>query len=561
MKFTKVLLSTALMSLFGTGAYAQSQSGVQTENNALIPKSVTQLLQSGKNENYLNNIVKCNEQTAECKVKFFTNFESGSLDSVSLKSTAYVAPQMQPGFEMLNFDLFSRFDPTNPADPKLQPSARWYHFLMTGVNNKEIILNMHNSDTRRPFYSYDGKEYLRFSTQECSIPNQIRKKYESDSVYIAYFTPYPESLLHSRIEEWSKRNCVEVSSIGTSEHGRVMPLLTITNKEKANKDKKVVYIHGRIHTSETPGTWHLEQMIETISGESKYAQDLRDNIIFYILPFTNPDGVQEGMSRSNANGINLEVNYNSPDSVTAKEVKNILGFLKGITAERPVDLVLNMHSQSLNQVTYWVHSAESTSDEYYRNLLLLCNLTINDNPYFRKDDLKFSKHASRYVEGWFYDNTQGRTIAITFETPYTFYNNKPEGEWVSLENLRAQAMNNVYAIGDYFEIPSTERIIIQDKSGKGFSKAKDKSHVYFGKSYLRAKKSGATAKYIVKNLPAGEYDVYKWNAGATEKVSPEGINEWIKLGSHSQATTGKFIYTYYATGKGDVADNIMLIKR
>ena len=556
MNFKRLLLSTALMSIFIGASYAQTDNAQR--NNT---QNVIELLQSGKNENYLNNVVKCNDETSKSSVKFFTNFESGSLDSVSLKDIAYVSVQMQPGHEMLSFDLFSKFDPLNPADPKLQPSARWYFFLMTGVKDKEIILNMHNSDTRRPFYSYDGKEYLRFSKQECSLPNQIRKKYESDSVYIAYFTPYPESYLHSRIKEWSKRECVEVSSIGKSENGRVMPLLTVTNRAKDNKDKKSVYIHGRIHTSETPGTWHLDQMIETITGDSKYAQDLRDNIIFYILPFTNPDGVQEGRSRSNTNGINLEVNYNSPESVTAQEVKNILGFLKGVTSEKELDLVLNMHSQSLSQVTYWVHSAESTSDDYYKRLLLLSNLTINDNPYFRKDDLKFSKHASRYVEGWFYDNFHGKTVAITFETPYTFYNNKPDGEWVSLENLRSQAMNSVYAIGDYLEIPSSERIIVKEKGGKGFKKAKDKNHVYFGNSYLVAKKNGATTKYTVKNLPAGNYDVYKWNAGATEKISPEGINEWVKLGIHNQQADGKFTFTYFATGKGDVADNILLIKK
>lgn len=556
MNFKRLLLSTALMSIFAGASFAQTDNAQR--NNT---QNVIELLQSGKNENYLNNIVKCDEQTANCQVKFFTNFESGSLDSASLKNRAYVTAQMMPGHEMLTFDLFSKLDPENPANPQLQPSARWYFFLMTGVKDKEIVINMHNSDTRRPFYSYDGKEYLRFSKQECSIPNQIRKQYKSDSVYIAYFTPYPESYLHSRIGEWSKRNCVEVSSIGKSENGRIMPLLTVTNRAKDNKDKKSVYIHGRIHTSETPGTWHLDQMIETITGDSKYAQDLRDNIIFYILPFTNPDGVQEGRSRSNTNGINLEVNYNSPDSITAQEVKNILAFLKGVTAEKELDLVLNMHSQSLNQVTYWVHSAESTSEDYYKRLLLLSNLTINDNPYFRKDDLKFSKHASRYLEGWFYDNFKGRTVAITFETPYTFYNNKPDGEWVSIENLRAQAMNSVYAIGDYLEIPSTERVIVKEKGGKGFAKAKDKAHVYFGKSYLAAKKNGATAKYTINNLPAGEYDVYKWNVGATEKVSPEGVNEWIKLGTHSQSASGKFTFTYYATGKGDVADNIMLVRK
>ncbi|MBQ7997775.1 MAG: hypothetical protein IJ296_00375, partial [Bacteroidales bacterium] len=63
------------------------------------------------------------------------------------------------------------------------------------------------------------------------------------------------------------------------------------------------------------------------------AEDLRKNVVFYILPFTNPDGVQEGMSRSNSNGINLEVNYNYPDELTAQEVKNIKAFLTKVTAE------------------------------------------------------------------------------------------------------------------------------------------------------------------------------------------------------------------------------------
>ena len=187
---------------------------------------------------------------------------------------------------------------------------------------------MHNSDTRRPFYSYNGVDYVRFSNEECAIENSIVKKYDQDSVYIAYFTPYPESYLKSRIAEWEKREGTEVTSIGKSENGRNMPLLIVTDKNISDKDKKIVYIHGRTHTSETPGSWHLDKMIDIITGDSQYAKDLRSNIVFYIIPFTNPDGVQEGLSRSNTNGINLEVNYNYNDSLTAQEVKNIKRFFR-----------------------------------------------------------------------------------------------------------------------------------------------------------------------------------------------------------------------------------------
>ncbi len=505
--------------------------------------------------------VKMDERTAGCAIKFSTDFESGSLDSVSLKNMIMVAPQMQATSTKYEFDVYSRFDPKNPADPKLAPSARWYFFKMKNVKDREIKLNMHNSDTRRPFYSYDGKNYLRFTNEECAVKNSITKKYEQDSVFIAYFTPYPESYLKHRIEEWGSRECVDVLSIGKSEHGRNMPLLVVTDKNVPAKGKKVVYIHGRTHTSETPGSWHLDEMIEILTGNSHYAKELRRAVEFYIIPFTNPDGVQEGMSRSNANGINLEVNYNYDESLTAQEVKNIKRFLEDLISKRKVDIVLNMHSQSLNQVTYWVHKAETTTPRYYKELMYFSNLTINDNPYFKKDDLKFSNVSPKYVEGWFWDNCKEKTLAVTFETPYTFYNNKKDGEWVSLENLKAQAMNNVYAIGDYLQIPTCDRVIVAEGSSKGFKKKKDMNHIFAGKSYLKAKKDDATVKYELDELGAGDYDVYKWVVGKNLTASAEGENEWVKIGTHHQHAYGAFEYVYKATDKNDKADCIMLIMK
>ena len=43
--------------------------------------------------------VKINQNVAESKVMFFTNFESGSLDSVSMKDMFMVCPQMENEYE------------------------------------------------------------------------------------------------------------------------------------------------------------------------------------------------------------------------------------------------------------------------------------------------------------------------------------------------------------------------------------------------------------------------------------------------------------------------------
>ena len=492
------------------------------------------------------------------EITFTKDFESGSLDSVKFI-----------GIDTLNsryiYDVFSKKDPINPVDIKLAPSARWYYFKMSNANGKNIRLNIKNSDARRPFYSYDGESFSRFPKEACPDGKSIIYRYESDSVYIAYFVPYTYSRMLEKVAEWSKKSCVEVVSLGTSVQGRDMPLMIITDSSDAVSDieKKRVYIHGRIHTSETPASWHLEKMIDIITDTTEYSTALRQNIVFYILPMTNPDGVVNGLSRSNINGVNLEISYSQPDSLTQKEVANIKKFICGETSDgKPFDMFLNMHSQSSNFMTYWLHTAETSSKYFYKNLMILGNLTIDSNPYFVKRNLSFSKMASKYLEGWFWDNFNEKTLAATFETPYTFYDKNPAGEWVSIENLQYAAMNNVYAIGDYFQIHNSVRMSLTEPSkGKKVSRKRDFRYLYFGNSYLVSRKPGAIVEYSAGFLSKGEYEVYRWVVGENLRVSAEGENEWKKVADYTQYDSGKFRYFLKSSGKGERFDNILLLRK
>ena len=495
------------------------------------------------------------------QITFSSNFESGSMEKAE-----FVSQEVKNGVECITYDFYSRFDPANPARPTLAPSARWYYFKMTGVKDKLVTLNVKNSDARRPYYSYDNENWTRFSSVESPDEKTIIKKYEQDEVYIAYYIPYTYSRLLDKIQEWVKYDWVDLSSIGQSEHGRNMPLLTITNKN-LKENKKVVYIHGRVHTSETPGTWHLERMIDDLVADTPYANALRENTVYYILPFTNPDGVVEGMSRSNSNGVNMEVNWDDPEEVTTKEVKNMRAFLQGLLAKGNVDVFLNMHSQSMHQATYWVHTAETSSDTFYKNLMVLANLTINDNPYFAKKDLCFSKMGSRYCEGWFWNNSGEKTLAVTFETPYTYYSQNKEGEWVSIENLRTFADHNVLALGDYLGEGAPYRIIISEPAQvAGAQKMTDHSKFYFGDSYLKALKNGTKVKYVFNGkengtaIPAGEYEVYKWAVGENKTVSNQGENEWVKVGQFKHNGGKKIKYTYTAK-EGELVDQLLLKRK
>lgn len=505
------------------------------------------------------------------QVTFTSDFECGSMERAELVSE---------NGNKLEYNFYSKFDPANPATPTLAPSGRWFYFKMSGIEGKEITLNFKNTDPLRPMYSYDNVNWERFAAEEAPERCKVIKKFDKNEVYVAYYIPYTYTHLLNKINEWVKYDYVNLSSLGESEHGRNMPLLTVTNNNKPASEKKVVYIHGRVHPSETPASWHLEGMIEIILSDTPYAKALRDEAVFYILPFTNPDGVVEGMSRSNGEGINLEVNWNDAAEVTSKEVVNMRRFMEILTGKRDskednigkniiaptagkgVDLFLNMHSQVANFVTYWVHTGESTSAEYFKELMLLCNLTINDNPYLAKDGLCFSKVSPRYLEGWFWDNAKERTLAITFETPYTHYNKNPEGEWLTVENLKKLSMNSMLAVSDYLEIGEPVRSVVSEPvNAKGFSTAKDAGHFYFGDSYLIAQKENAKVKYKFYGLSEGKYDVYRWSVGEAKNVSGEGENEWgDSIGSVNVKKNGKGKFTVNATKAGEKFDAILLVR-
>lgn len=495
------------------------------------------------------------------QIRFHSDFESGSLGRAELIDSASLRINDDKTLLSYSYNIYSLHDPINPVDTSLAPSARWYHFLITGAKDKELYMNILNSDARRPMYSYDGKEYLRLTQEEAPDGRRLRITPQKDSIYIAYFTPYTFTYLRERIAKWAESPDVKLENIGSTAQGRPMYFLTITDPSYPDSLKKRVYMHGRVHTSESPSSWHFDKVIDILASDDDYAKAIKREVIFFILPFTNPDGVFNGLSRSNTQGINIEINYDRPDSLTAPEVKNIKGKLETIFAEGGIDLCLNMHSQSASHTTYWVHNAESTSQEHFKRLMLFANLTIDSNPHFFKNDLLFSAIAPRYLEGWIWGKDGGKCISLTFETPYTYYNKNRNSEWVTTGNLQQMGYNTVNAIGDYFGVSYNNRILLDTPENVGkssWSIISDDDHIYFTDFYLKANKKNAIVRYQSDYLPKGEYRVYKWSVGELKEISDLHENEWVEIDRIEWNKSGKFVYKYRSTGIGDLANRIML---
>lgn len=504
----------------------------------------------------------CGSVSAQIKIE--RDFDSGNIGEYKITSSGWIHMLPQDSVQVISLTAHTRVDPVNAKLNSEYPSSRWFHFRMQGVKDKMFFITIPNTEVVRPFYSYDGMEYVRLDSAENIYPQTINKLFTRDTVYLAYNMPYTYTRNEMKMQEWAHSPFVQRETIGYSVAGRQIEMMTVTDFSVPDENKKRIWIHSRVHTSETSASWHLESLIDELLSDSMLSAELRRNAIFYIVPQTNPDGVVGGYSRSMPSGVNLELNWDRPDSMTAPEVQALKKAMSRITAERPFDLVLNLHSQISPTITYWVHTPESTSTAMYRRKMMLSALTAAHSPYYGSEDVNFSKINPKYPEGWVWDNFGENTIAVTFETPYTYFRNDPSGDWVSPESLARLAHSSLLTISDLLDAGGEERIMVDSESMQvkgAWLKDSGEGELFFGNSYLVAEKPNASLSVVFNDVPKGEYEIYVWVVGDLGKGYPAGENEWRKVGEVTQKRNGRFVWRYKAAQQGDKLDAVLLVRK
>jgi murein tripeptide amidase MpaA len=209
---------------------------------------------------------------------------------------------------------------------------QFFNFCLTGQVGEHFKIHIEHADevsypgwtdkgiTYRATASYDEDTWSRLNTtydRESGMLT-IEGVLEKEQIHIAYFAPYTYERHLALIEKASTIPNCTVQSLGKTQENRDITQVTIgTDSPK----KKHIYVIARQHPGETMAEWYAEGLIESLAKEESQFAEFFEHAVLHIIPNINPDGSQAGNLRTNAQGKDLNREWDKPNNQdTAPEV-------------------------------------------------------------------------------------------------------------------------------------------------------------------------------------------------------------------------------------------------
>lgn len=211
---------------------------------------------------------------------------------------------------------------------------QWFHFRLQGAAGQACRLHFLNAgDCTYPdgwtgyqaVVSYDRAHWFRVPTRYDGQVMTVEITPAHDSVWFAYFEPYPEERHLSLLATCQRSPLATLAHLGSTVEGRDMTAVTIGTP---GDSKKTIWMIARQHPGETMAEWFIEGVLQRLTGTGIWAGDgvahrLLQKAVFHIVPNMNPDGSALGNLRTNAAGANLNRHWMAPSLHASPEVYHV----------------------------------------------------------------------------------------------------------------------------------------------------------------------------------------------------------------------------------------------
>jgi hypothetical protein len=240
--------------------------------------------------------------------------------------------------------------------------ANWYYFRVDGAKGQALTIDLidlpgeYNYRPNRgavtgdtlPWYSEDNRRWQQIEAAEYEAGTpllRIRLTPRANRIWIAHVPPYTNRHLQRLLQEFKTHPALHRQVAGKTVQGSSVLLLTITDERAPTLQKKVIWLMFRQHSWEAGSSWSGEGALRFLLSTDPVAAEMRRTAIFKIFPLCDPDGVARGGVRFNANGFDLNRNWDAVDEMKMPEIAaQRKAILDWVDAGQRADLFLTLHN-------------------------------------------------------------------------------------------------------------------------------------------------------------------------------------------------------------------------
>jgi hypothetical protein len=236
----------------------------------------------------------------------------------------------------------------------LNRANQHWHFMLEGLPGSDFSLIIRNFDNlwngqkaypisdKTPCYvSLDGKKWDLINTE---LLNDNTLKFDvhlqQNKLFIASLPPYRISDLENFLSRIKANRSVEIKKIGNTSKGRPLEMVRIGNPNAPHN----ILLRARAHGFEVGGNWVVEGLVKSLL--QKDAAPYLEKYCVYILPMANKDAVALGRTRFNAEGMDLNRNWDKPSNQELSPENYALEtWIKNMIAKgKKPDLAIDLHN-------------------------------------------------------------------------------------------------------------------------------------------------------------------------------------------------------------------------
>lgn len=237
----------------------------------------------------------------------------------------------------------------------------WWHFKVDGIKPGEFVqLDVVHSPIDEPefagdcnpVYSYDGETWHRFN----GFKSPFIQRFDAPSVEVSRNIPYPYGKSLALAEAFADHAAVRVEHLATSEEGRPVVMLRITDPAVADDHKGVIWMMARNHAFESHSSWYAEYFARWAASDGPAAVALRRQALIYVVPIMDVDNVHNGgagKEQHDHTGARADFNRSwgeHPAWAAVRAAKRLLAQLK---AKHDIIAFLDMHNPWYGNTPSW----------------------------------------------------------------------------------------------------------------------------------------------------------------------------------------------------------------